>query len=179
MPELPDVTLYVDALTATLVGHPLQAIRLRSPFVLRSVTPPVESLHGRTVRAISRIGKRIVLDFAAEDERFLVIHLMIAGRLRWRAAATKAAPPPVKLTLAIVEFAHGRLYFTEAGTKKRASLQVVGSRAALASLDPGGIEPLAASPDAFRAALSRESHTLKRALTDPHLISGIGQRLLR
>jgi len=174
MPELPDITLYVDALTATVVGRPLVALRLRSPFVLRSVAPPVEALHGRTVRGISRIGKRIVLDFSAEDELFLVLHLMIAGRLRWRGVDTATSPPPVKLTLAVFEFPYGRLFFTEAGTTKRASLQVVSGRAALAALDPGGIEPLAVAPDAFRAALSRDSHTLKRALTDPHLVSGIG-----
>lgn len=174
MPELPDVTLYVDALTRTVVGHPLVALGLRSPFVLRSVTPPLTSLHGRLVSGISRVGKRIVFHFAAEDELFLVLHLMIAGRLRWRAAGTKTAPPPVKLTLATFEFAHGRLFFTEAGTKKRASLQLVSGRTALAALDPGGVEPLEASAEAFRAALARESHTLKRALTDPRLVSGIG-----
>ncbi len=174
MPELPDVTLYVDALTRAVVGHPLVALRLRSPFVLRSVTPPVESLRDRTARGVSRIGKRIVLDFSADDELFVVLHLMIAGRLRWRAADAPLAPPAAKLTLAVLEFAHGRLFFTEAGTRKRASLQLVSGRAALSALDPGGVEPLEVSPAAFRAALSRDSHTLKRALTDPRLIGGIG-----
>lgn len=174
MPELPDLTLYLDALTARVVGHPLIALHVRSPFVLRSVTPPVEALAQRVVRGVARIGKRIVVDFTAQDELFLVLHLMIAGRLRWRAVSDKAAAPPAKLTLAIAEFATGRLFFTEAGSKKRASLQLVHGRAALRALDPGGIEPLDASPEAFRAALSRESHTLKRALTDPHLVSGIG-----
>src|SRR5262249_15005335 len=123
-----------------------------------------------TVRAVSRLGKRLVLEF--DDELFLVIHLMIAGRLRWR--SPDAAAPSRKLTLAVFEFQDGRLFFTEAGSKKRASLMVIRTRASLRALDPGGVEPLEVSLDAFRTALTRERHTVKRALTDPTLISGIG-----
>jgi formamidopyrimidine-DNA glycosylase len=172
MPELPDVAIYVEALSRMVGGQAIRRIRLMSPFVLRSVTPPVDSLHDRPIRAVSRVGKRIVLEM--DTELFVVIHLMIAGRLRWRGTEPKPAPPPAKLTLAVFEFDQGRLYFTEAGSKKRASLQVVQGRAALRALDPGGVEPLEASLDVVRTALSRESHTLKRALTDPHVISGIG-----
>ena len=167
--------LYVDALTVTVVGHPLVALRLRSPFVLRSVTPPLESLHGRTVRSITRLGKRIVLDFSAGDELFLVMHLMIAGRLRWRAGDTKAALGAGEADAGDSRVrSTARLFFTEAGTKKRASLQSSRGARRSTALDPGGIEPLEATLDVFRAALTRESHTLKRALTDPHLFSGIG-----
>ncbi len=169
MPELPDVALYIEALTRVVVGHELRAIQLRNPFVLRTVTPAIDQLHGRVVTGVSRLGKRIVLGFPGD--LFLVIHLMIAGRLRWR---TKPPLPPVKLTLAILEFDHGRLFFTEAGSTRRASLQVVQGAAALAALDPGGLDPLTTPLDAFRAVLTRESHTIKRALTDPHLLSGIG-----
>lgn len=172
MPELPDVALYVEALSRTVGGQTIRRVRLRSPFVLRSVTPSLDTLHDRPIRTVSRVGKRIVLE--VDTELFLVIHLMIAGRLRWRGTEPKPAPPPAKLTLAVFEFDHGQLYFTEAGSKKRASLILVQGRDALRALDPGGVEPLEASADAFRAALSRDSHTLKRALTDPHLISGIG-----
>lgn len=172
MPELPDVALYVEALSRTVGGRAIRGIRLQSPFVLRTVTPPLDTLFDRAIAAVSRLGKRIVLEVDAD--LFLVIHLMIAGRLRWRGLEPKPAPPPAKLTLAVLEFDHGRLYFTEAGSKKRASLQLVQGRDALRDLDPGGLEPLDAGLDAFRAALSRDSHTLKRALTDPHLISGIG-----
>lgn len=172
MPELPDVALYVEALSRTVGGRAIRRIRLQSPFVLRTVTPPLDALRDRAITTVSRLGKRIVLEVDAE--LFVVIHLMIAGRLRWRGPEPKPAPPPVKLTLAVLEFDHGRLYFTEAGSKKRASIQLVQGRQALRDLDPGGVEPLDAELDAFRAALSRESHTLKRALTDPHLISGIG-----
>lgn len=174
MPELPDVTVYLDALRATVVGHPLERLRLLSPFVLRSVTPSPDQLTGRAPRAVSRIGKRIVLDFSADDECFLVLHLMVAGRLRWRPSQGRLAGPAVKLTLAIFEFAHGSLFFTEAGSTKRASLQLVGSGAALAALNPGGVEPLEVPLDEFRSVLGNENHTLKRALADPHLLSGIG-----
>lgn len=172
MPELPDVALYVEALHRTVGGRTLRRVRLRSPFVLRSVTPPLDALHDRAVRTVSRLGKRIILELDVES--FLIIHLMVAGRLRWRWNEPKPVPPPAKLTLAVFDFDHGQLYFTEAGSKKRASLQLVQGRDALLALDPGGIEPLEASADVFRAALSRDSHTLKRALTDPHLVSGIG-----
>ena len=170
MPELPDITLYLEALAARVVGRPLGHVQLLSPFVLRTVDPPLAALHGATVRNVSRLGKRLVLEF--DDELFLVIHLMIAGRLRWR--STEGAAPSRKLTLAILEFDDGRLYFTEAGSKKRASLMVIRTRASLHAVDRGGVEPLDTSPDAFRAALTRERHTVKRALTDPTLVSGIG-----
>ena len=170
MPELPDITVYLEALAARVVGRPLGHVHLLSPFVLRTVDPPLAALDGATVRAVSRLGKRLVLGF--DDEMFIVIHLMIAGRLRWR--STEGAAPSRKLTLAIFDFDEGRLYFTEAGSKKRASLMVIRTRANLHAVDPGGVEPLDSSPDAFRAALTRERHTLKRALTDPTLVSGIG-----
>jgi formamidopyrimidine-DNA glycosylase len=169
MPELPDVTVYIEALERRIVGQPLERVRLASPFVLRSFDPPLESVNGRVVRALRRIGKRIVLDFG--DGLFAVIHLMIAGRLHWRGPGEKRRPQGI---LASFEFANGTLHFTEAGTRKRASLTLVRGEEALAALDPGGIEPLPASFEAFDAALRRESRTLKRALTDPRLFSGIG-----
>jgi formamidopyrimidine-DNA glycosylase len=191
MPEIPDLTVYIDALTDRIVGRAVRAVRLMSPFVLRSVEPPITAVDSQEVRGVGRLGKRIVLSFDAE--LFLVLHLMIAGRLRWRGneaavvvsaggATLKAGRKPgrglplpsPKLTLAIFEFDHGRLFFTEAGSRKRASLQLVRGAEALAALDPGGLEPLTATLDEFRAALTRESHTIKRALTDPHLLSGIG-----
>jgi len=171
LPELPDVVVYLEALTREIVGRRLERIKLSSPFVLRSVDPPITSLHGQTVRGVRRIGKRIVLEFA--DDVFLVIHLMIAGRLRWRAPGQKPGMGP-KMLLASFEFGHGTLFFTEASSRKRASMQLVRGEQALRALDPGGIEPLDATRDEFHEALTRESHTLKRALTDPHLFSGIG-----
>jgi len=171
LPELPDVVVYLEALTREIVGRRLERIKLSSPFVLRSVDPPITSLHGQTVRGVRRIGKRIVLEFA--DDVFLVIHLMIAGRLRWRAPGQKPGMGP-KMLLASFEFGHGTLFFTEASSRKRASMQLVRGEQALRALDPGGIEPLDATREEFHEALTRESHTLKRALTDPHLFSGIG-----
>jgi formamidopyrimidine-DNA glycosylase len=171
LPELPDVVVYIEALTRQIVGRRLERIHLLSPFVLRSVDPPIDTLHGQTVNGVRRIGKRIVLVFA--DEVFLVIHLMIAGRLRWREPGKKPGMGP-KMILASSEFAHGTLFFTEASSQKRASMQVVRGEAALCALDPGGIEPLEATLEEFHDALTRENHTLKRALTDPHLLSGIG-----
>ena len=171
MPELPDVVVYLEALTREIVGRRLERIKLSSPFVLRSVDPPITSIHGQTVRGVRRIGKRIVLEFA--DDVFLVIHLMIAGRLRWRAPGQKPGMGP-KMLLASFEFGHGTLFFTEASSRKRASMQLVRGEQALRALDPGGIEPLDATREEFHEALTRESHTLKRALTDPHLFSGIG-----
>ena len=171
MPELPDVVVYVEALKRHVVGHPLDAIRITSPFVLRSFDPPIETIVRRTVRDVRRIGKRIVLAF--DDELFLVLHLMIAGRLRWRTAGAKPGIG-AKLILTTFVFPHGLLLFTEASSKKRASMQLVRGGDVLRALDPGGLEPLEATADQFRAALSRENHTLKRALTDPHLFSGIG-----
>jgi formamidopyrimidine-DNA glycosylase len=171
MPELPDVTVYVEALGRKVVGHRLERVKLSSPFVLRSYDPPLDATFGREVRGVRRIGKRIVLDLG--DALFIVIHLMIAGRLRWRAKGQKAGIG-ARIVLATFELDDGYLLFSEAGSKKRASLTVVRGEDALAALDPGGIDPLEASHDAFAAALRRESHTLKRALTDPHLFSGIG-----
>ena len=171
MPELPDVVVYIEALERHVVGHPLQRVNLLSPFVLRSVDPPIRSIEGQTVTAVRRVGKRIVLEFPSD--LFLVLHLMIAGRLRWRAPGQKVGMGP-KLILASLEFPDGTLFFTEASSKKRASIQVVRGEAALRQLDPGGLEPLDATLESFHDALTRESHTVKRALTDPHLFSGIG-----
>jgi formamidopyrimidine-DNA glycosylase len=171
LPELPDVVVYLEALTREIVGRRLERIHLLSPFVLRSVDPPITSLQGQTVRGVRRIGKRIVLEFA--DHVFLVIHLMIAGRLRWRPPGQKPGMGP-KMLLASFEFEHGTVFFTEASSQKRASMQLVRGEEALRALDPGGIEPLDATLEEFHAALTRENHTLKRALTDPHLFSGIG-----
>ena len=186
MPELPDLAVYIHALTTRVAGRRLLAVRLLSPFVLRSVDPPIESIKGRTVLDIFRLGKRIVLKLAAptgsgsspapssaENDLFLVMHLMIAGRLRWREPHQKPGLGP-KLILAVLEFEHGTLFFTEASSKKRASLQLVRGLPGLEALNPGGVEPLDVSLTQFREALTRENHTLKRALTDPHLFSGIG-----
>jgi len=169
MPELPDVTVYVERLAPRVVGQPLRRVRLANPFVLRSVVPPLADAHGKTVTGVRRIGKRIAL--ALEDELFLVIHLMIAGRLRWREVDAKL---PGKLSHAAFDFPTGTLLLTEAGTKKRASLRLVQGEPALRELDPGGLEVLEADLNQFKAALTSEGHTLKRALTDPHLFSGIG-----
>jgi formamidopyrimidine-DNA glycosylase len=171
MPELPDVVVYLEALTRHIVGRRLQRLLLHSPFVLRTVDPPIDAIQGRVVHGVRRIGKRIVLAF--DDDLFLVLHLMIAGRLRWREPGKKSGMG-AKLMLASLVFEHGTLFFTEASSKKRASLQLVRGEAALRALDPGGIEPLEATREQFHDALTRESHTLKRSLTDPHLFSGIG-----
>jgi len=170
MPEFPDIALYVEALSARLAGRPLQAVRLRNPFVLRTVAPSLDEIAGRRILAFSRLGKRIV--FSLDDDLFIVVHLMIAGRLRWR--EPQARPPATTLVLATFEFDSGRLFLTEAGSTRRASLHVLRGRQAVESMDPGGIDPLDATCEAFREALTRESHTLKRALTDPTLVSGIG-----
>jgi formamidopyrimidine-DNA glycosylase len=171
MPELPDVCVYLEALERHVVGQRLEGMQIPSPFVLRSYDPPIDTLTGRVVRGVRRIGKRIVLAF--DDDLFLVMHLMIAGRLRWRAPGQKLGIG-AKPLLASFQFPTGTLYFTEAGSKKRASIVVVRGEAALRALDPGGIEPLEATREEFKAALARESHTLKRSLTDPRLFSGIG-----
>jgi formamidopyrimidine-DNA glycosylase len=169
MPELPDITAYLHALEARIVGHPIERVRISSPFVLRTVDPPVAELDGLTVRGLERIGKRIAI--GVDRDLWIVIHLMIAGRLHWR-------PPRAKLAgrnqLAAIDFAGGSLVLTEAGTKRRASLHVVRGRPALESMNPGGIEVLSSGPAEFRAALAAESRTLKRALTDPRVVSGIG-----
>jgi formamidopyrimidine-DNA glycosylase len=169
MPELPDIVVYLECLQPRTVGKVLDKIRLFSPFVLRSVDPPPSDVEGKTVRDLHRLGKRIVFEF--DDDLFLVLHLMIAGRLHWKA---KGAKPPGKIGLAAFDFASGSLMFTEAGTKKRASLHVVRGERELAIHQPGGLEVLDANLATFRATLQRENHTLKRALTDPHLFSGIG-----
>jgi formamidopyrimidine-DNA glycosylase len=171
VPELPDVTLYVEALAGRVVGHPMTAVTLKSPFVLRSVTPPLDTLNGKTVGAVRRIGKRIALGF--DGGLFLVIHLMIAGRLRWREPGKKLGFGG-KMLLASFAFPHGTLFLTEASSKKRASIEVVRGEDALRQLNPGGVEPLESTVEQFVAALTKENHTLKRALTDPHLFSGIG-----
>jgi formamidopyrimidine-DNA glycosylase len=169
MPELPDVTIYLDALRARVVGQPLERVRLASPFVLRSVEPPIGVLVGRRVDDLRRLGKRIVLCF--DGDLYAVIHLMIAGRLRWE---KRGAKPPGRIGLAAFDFPNGTLLLTEASPKKRAALYVVRGAAGLAAHDPGGLEVLDAGLDEFRAVLRHENHTLKRALTDPHLFSGIG-----
>jgi len=169
MPELPDIALYLHALAPRVVGRRLERVRVASPFVLRTADPPVADLAGREVREVRRLGKRIVLGF--EGDYFAVLHLMIAGRLHWKAAD---AAVPRRRGLAAFDFPNGVLLLTEAGTKHRASLHVVRGATALAAHDPGGLDVLGATLAQFRAALARESHTLKRALTDPRLLDGIG-----
>jgi formamidopyrimidine-DNA glycosylase len=169
LPELPDVVVYLEALERRILGRRLSSVRLLSPFVLRTVEPPITAPYDRQVLALRRIGKRIVLGF--EDELYLVIHLMIAGRLRW---GPPGAKPPGRIGLAAFDFDSGTLLLTEAGTRRRASLHVVRGSLGLAGFERGGLEPLEASPVEFAARLRLESHTLKRALTDPRLFSGIG-----
>ena len=191
MPELPDVTVYVERLAAVAIGQPLERLVINKPFVLRSVDPPVGVVEGKVVRGVRRMGKRIVLE--VEQDLYIVIHLMIAGRLRWRAKVEGAkadgeperprrgakgtrgpAAVPARLVLATFVFSAGTLYFTEAGTTRRASLHIVQGAANLASFDRGGLEVLDASLAEFTERLRSENHTLKRALTDPQLFSGIG-----
>ncbi len=169
MPELPDVTVYIEALRRLLENRELRDVRLKSPFLLRSVDPPLALYPGRPVRGLRRLGKRIVLCFP--DELFLVFHLMIAGRLRWRAPG---AGLPGRIGLAAFDFEHGTLLLTEAGTQKRASLHAVRGEAGLREHDRGGLDVLAADAAAFGARLRSERHTLKRALCDPRLFDGIG-----
>jgi formamidopyrimidine-DNA glycosylase len=169
MPELPDVVVYIEALERRIVGQTLQRIRLGSPFLLRSVEPPITEAYRKKVVGLRRLGKRIVI--ALEGDLFLLIHLMIAGRLHWK---LPGAPIARKLGLAAFDFPTGTLLLTEAGTKKRASLHVVRGKAALKEHERGGLEVLEADRAAFRESLTRENHTLKRALTDPRLFSGIG-----
>ena len=170
MPELPDVAVYVEQLSRRVSGETLRRIRLKSPFVLRSVSPPLGAAEGRRVEAVRRLGKRIVLSL--EGDLHLVIHLMIAGRLRWKPGT--GAPIPGKIGLAAFDFGPGTLLFTEASPKKRAWIRLAAGTEALAALDPGGLEVLEADLPSFRTALTMENHTLKRALTDPRLFSGIG-----
>lgn len=169
MPELPDVELYLSALRSHVAGRRLNRARLASPFLLRSVDPPLDALQGRRVEGFERIGKRIVWQF--EGDLFAVMHLMIAGRLRWR---EPLAPIPGKVGLLALDFDSGTILMTEAGSKKQASLHVVRGRAAVEAFDPGGAEVASLTATAFAEILRRENHTLKRALTDPHLFSGIG-----
>jgi formamidopyrimidine-DNA glycosylase len=169
MPELPDIVVYLDCLKPRIAGQPIERIRLASPFVLRSVDPPIGAAEGRRVSSLGRLGKRIVLGL--EGDLFVVLHLMIAGRLRWR---DRGAAIPGKIGLAAFDFPTGSLILTEAGSKKRASLHLVRDEQAVRAHDPGGLEVLDSSLAEFREALLRENHTLKRALTDPHLVSGIG-----
>lgn len=168
MPELPDVELYLSALRTHVGGRTLQRVRLATPFLLRSVAPGLDSVEGRAVTGFRRIGKRIVWEM---DDVFLVFHLMIAGRFKWR---DRDATIPRKVGLAAFDFGHGTLLLTEAATQKRASLHVVQGAEALASFDPGGIDVATSDVSTFTEVLQKENHTLKRALTDPHLFSGIG-----
>ncbi len=169
MPELPDITAYLTALEPRILGRTLERVRLHSVFVLRTADPPITAVEGRTVRELRRIGKRIAI--GVEGDLWLVIHLMIAGRLHWR-------PPQVKLSgrqaLLALDFSDGTLVLTEAGSKRRASLHVLCGEQALHDIDPGGIEVFSSDLEAFRAALTAENRTLKRALTDPRLVSGVG-----
>jgi formamidopyrimidine-DNA glycosylase len=169
MPELPDIVRYLDALGPRILGQRLTGLRLASPSLVRSVDPPVALAPGRTVTGLRRLGKRIVI--ALEPDFAVVIHLMIAGRLRWR---PPGAAIPGRIGHAAFDFPAGTLLLTEAGSTRRAALHIARGDAALAALDPGGLEPLATDSAAFRAALRRENHTLKRALTDPRILSGIG-----
>lgn len=169
MPELPDITVYIEALEARVVGQVLDRVRIAKPFLLRSVDPPITAAHGRRVTGVRRLGKRIALEL--EDDLFLVIHLMIAGRLRWVEAGTKV---PGKIGLAAFDFSSGTLILTEAGSKRRASLWLVRGEDSLAQFKRGGLEVLDATLAEFAERLIRENHTLKRSLTDPRLFSGIG-----
>ena len=169
MPEYPDVSVYVTCLAERVVGRPLERLRLASPFVLRTFDPPPRELEGRTVLGVRRLGKRIVL--ALEGDLFAVIHLMIAGRLHWKDPGAKI---PGKVGLFAFDFPNGTLTLTEAGTKKRASLHLVRGEGALGAIDRGGIEVMDVTRDAFAEALRRENHTIKRSLTDPRILSAIG-----
>lgn len=169
MPELPEIEAYISALERHFLGEPLERIRLRSASLLRTWDPPISAVEGRRLTSVKRIGKRIVLGF--DEDLFLVIHLMIAGRLRWKKRGTEV---PKKGAHAAFDFPAGTILLTEAATHKRASLHVVRGEEALAALDPGGIEPLEVDLPTFASALLEENHTLKRALTDPRILSGIG-----
>lgn len=169
MPELPDITVYIESLSARVVGRRLERIQIITPFLLRSAIPPLKSVFGRKVKSLRRIGKRIVL--VLEDDLFLVLHLMLSGRLHWYPKGTRL---PARVTLAHFEFDNGTLSLTESGSKRRASLYVVQGEADLSRHDPGGLEILESSPSQFAERLAQGNHTLKRALTDPHLFSGVG-----
>lgn len=169
MPELPDIALYLEALDARIVGHTLEQVRLKSPFLLRTFDPPLNAVHGKRVVRLARLGKRIAIGF--EGDLWLVIHLMIAGRLHWKPAGAKL---PGKMALAAFDFDNGALTLTEAGAKRRAALHLVAGDEAMAAHEPGGIDVFSATSEQFAAALKRENHTLKRVLTDPRVLSGIG-----
>jgi formamidopyrimidine-DNA glycosylase len=169
VPELPDISAYISALEKRILGRRLEHVRLASPFLLRTVQPPLEEVEGHSVRELRRIGKRIAIGF--ENDLWLVIHLMIAGRLHWRPRAAKLGG---RQNLAAFDFLEGTLLLTEAGSKRRASLHVVDGEEGLRSLDPGGLEIFTSDLDSFKAALTSENRTLKRALTDPRLLSGVG-----
>jgi formamidopyrimidine-DNA glycosylase len=169
MPELPDITVYLDALRRFIQGKRLERVRVRSPFLVRTFDPSLDSVEGKTVRELVRIGKRIAIGF--DDDLWIVLHLMIAGRLHWKPAGASVAS---KINLAAFDFPDGTLMLTEAGTKHRASLHVLRGRDSLQQHDPGGIDVFAATPAEFEAALRRENHTLKRTLTDPRVFDGIG-----
>lgn len=169
MPELPDIELYLHALRPRIVGQRVSRVRLASPFLVRSIDPPIEAIAGREVTGLRRLGKRIVWDL--DDDLFAIFHLMIAARFRWK---EPAATIPGKVGLAAFDFPYGTLLLTEAGSRRRASLYLVRGLDALESHNPGGLEVLESTPGQFAAALRRENHTIKRALTDPHLLSGIG-----
>jgi formamidopyrimidine-DNA glycosylase len=169
MPELPDIAAYIGALESRIVGQPIEQVRLASPFLLRTAQPPIASVNGRAVRELRRIGKRIAI--GVEGDLWLVLHLMIAGRLHWRPRLAKLAG---RKSLAAFDFPNGSLVITEAGSQHRASLQVISGEEGLRALDPGGIDVFASDFSAFRAALTAENRTLKRALTDPRVVSGIG-----
>ena len=169
MPELPDIVVYLEALEQRVFGQVLERVRIAGPFLLRTALPPIDSVQGHKVTALRRLGKRVALGF--DNGMWLVFHLMIAGRLHWK---SKAVVPDGRRTLASFEFDSGTLTLTEAGAKKRASLHLFADEGAMAEIDPGGLEVLSATRDAFADVLTSENHTLKRALTDPHLFSGIG-----
>ncbi len=169
MPELPDIALYLHALEPRVLGQPIERLRVASPFLVRTVDPPVAAVEGRRVAGLRRVGKRIV--FALDGDLFVVLHLMIAGRLRWR---DRGAAIPGKVGLAALDFPAGCAILTEAGSRRQASLHVVSGAAGVAALDPGGLEVLESDLPAFAERLTRENHTVKRALTDPHIFSGIG-----
>jgi formamidopyrimidine-DNA glycosylase len=169
MPELPDVVVYIEALGARVLNQPLERLRIGNPFLVRTPEPSVVAVEGRRVTGLRRMGKRIVL--ALEHDLFIVLHLMIAGRLRWK---HRGAPIPGKVGLAAFDFPDGTIILTEAGSKRQASLHLVSGEAQLAALDPGGLEVLESDLQAFAERLTRENHTIKRALTDPHIFSGIG-----
>lgn len=169
MPELPDIEVYRESLRRRVVGQPIDGVRVISPFVLRTFDPPMDEVEGRCVHDVRRLGKRLV--FVLDGELFLVLHLMVAGRLRWTGVRTK---PPARISLATFRFPNGALHLTEASPKRRASLHLVRGEKALCAHDPGGIEPLETDFSAFRGVLTRENHTLKRAMTNPRNFSGIG-----